>query len=187
METISLILLSKELYETLPSESVCFALLLNFGKVFFPVAVLPATHTDVCNFGRSGESEILLKGSLKGLLKVLFELQLNFVFFFRDWHRISILEVDIQNWKLGAQEIVDEDDCVFGLYSACLILCALSKSLAMGSCSDSCIIDHPTGNELANLISLFCFFSFLAINVRLTDRSLTLSLDICCWYSYLIK
>ena len=74
LETISLILLSKELYETLPSESVCFALLLNFGKIFFPVALLPATHTDVCNFGRSGESEILLKGSLKGLLKVLFEL-----------------------------------------------------------------------------------------------------------------
>ena len=92
-----------------------------------------------------------------------------------------------------------EDDCVklvgvftflflIALCSTCLIFCALSKSLAMGSCSYSCTIDYPIGDwSAANLISLIIFFSFVAINVRLADRSLILYLDICCWDSCMIK
>ena len=68
------------------------------------------------------------------------------------------------------------------LYSACLIFCASSESVAMGSCSYSCTIDHLTGNWLANF-----FFSFVAIDVRLADRSSVLPLNIWCWHSSMAK
>ena len=83
---------------------------------------------------------------------------------FGNWHS------ETENWEL------DEDDCVklagvftflsvIALSSVCLIFCASSESLAMGSCSHSCTIDHPTGNRSANLISCFLFFSLAAIDV----------------------
>ena len=100
-----------------------------------------------------------------------------------------------RNWKLSALEIVDEDDCVklavvltflflIAICSACLIFCASSELLDMGSCSYSCTIDHPNGDQSANLISLFLFFSFIAIDVRLGDWSSILPLDI--WFCILI-
>ena len=93
---------------------------------------------------------------------------------------------------------MDEDDCVkltgvftflflIALCSACLIFCASSESLAMWSCSYSCTIDHPAGDRSANLISLFLFYSFVAIDVESADSSLILPLEICCWYSCLAK
>ena len=62
----------KGLYETLPFNSVCFVVLLNFQTVFSPVALLSAAHEGVCTFG--------VMANLKGLLKGLFELYPNFVF-----------------------------------------------------------------------------------------------------------
>ena len=93
---------------------------------------------------------------------------------------------------------MDEDDCVklagvftflflIALCSACLIFCASSESLAMGSCSYSCTIDHPAGDRSAYLINLFLFFSLVAIDVRLADRSPILPLAICCWHSCIAK
>ena len=112
---------------------------------------------------------------LKGLLKGLFELYLNVVFVVTG-REYPFWKLAFRNWELGALEIVDEDDCVklagvftflflIALSSACLIFCASSESLAMGSCLYSCTIDHPTGDRSANLISLFLFFSFVAIDV----------------------
>ena len=134
-----------------------------------------------------------LKGLLQGLLKGLFELYLNFVFC-RDWQRIFILETGIPKLKTGYFR-----DCEWGwLYktgggcfcfplSDCPLFClsiffwALSESLAMGSCSYSCTIDHLTDDQSDNLISLFLFFSFVVIDVRLADISSILPLDIWCW------
>ena len=70
---------------------------------------------------------------------------------------------------------------------SCLIFCTSSELLAMGSCSYSCTIDHPTGDRSSNLIGLFLFFSFIVIDVRLADRSSILPLDIWCWRSCMAK
>ena len=107
-----------------------------------------------------------LKGLLKGLLNGLFALYSNFVFVgiggeYPFWKLV------FPNWKLGALEIVDEDDCVkladvftffflIALCSACLIFSVSPESLVMGSCSYSCTIDYPVGDRSANLA---CFFS----------------------------
>ena len=48
-------------------------------------------------------------------------------------------------------------------------------------------IDCPTYDGSANLISLFLFFSFDAVDVRLADRFSLLYFNICCWLSYMIK
>ena len=138
-----------------------------------------------------------LKGLLKGLLSGLFALYPNFVFV-GIGGEYPFWKLAFQNWKLGALEIVDENDCVkladvftflflVALCSACLIFCASSESFAMGSCSYSCTIDHPVGDRSTNLISLFVFFSFVAIDVKLADRSSVLPLHICCWFSYMAK
>ena len=93
---------------------------------------------------------------------------------------------------------MDEDDCVklagiftflflIALCSANVIFCALRESLAMGSCSYSCTIDHPTGNRLASLISLFLFLSFFATDVKLAGRSSILDLEICSSHSCMAK
>ena len=66
--SISSILESKELYETLPSNSVCFVVLLNFGTVFCQMALLSTTHAGVCTSGRSGESEGIVKGVVEGVV-----------------------------------------------------------------------------------------------------------------------
>ena len=96
-----------------------------------------------------------------------------------------------QNRKLGAYcvKLVGVFTFLFliALCSTWLIFCASSESLAMESSSYSCTRDHPTGNRLDNLISLFHFFSFLAIDVRLADRSSISSLNICCWHSCIAK
>ena len=134
----------------------------------------------------------LLKGLLNRLLNGLFALCSSFVFVgiggeYPFWKLV------FRNRKLSALEIVDEEDCVklaglftffflIALCSACLIFCASSESLAMGSCSYSCTIDHAAGDRSASLLSLFLFFSFIAIDVKLTDRSSMLPLDICCWH-----
>ena len=48
-------------------------------------------------------------------------------------------------------------------------------------------IDCPTYDGSANLISLFLFFSFDAVDVRLADRFSLLYFNICCWLSCMIK
>ena len=75
----------------------------------------------------------------------------------------------------------------FSLCSACVIFSASSASLAMESCSYSCITDRRTSDRSANLISLFLSFCYVTNDVRLADRSLILPLVICCWHSYMIK
>ena len=63
-----------------------------------------------------------------------------------------------------------------------IFLCLMSlRSLAMGSCSYSCVMDHPTCNRSTNLINLFLSFSFAA------EISPTLLFDVFCWRSYAIK
>ena len=105
-------------------------------------------------------------------------------------------ELAFWNWKLDAVEIVDENHCVkltgflfpIVLCSACLIFCASSESLAIGSCSYLCTIDHPAGDRSANLISLFIFFSFVSIDVKLADSSSILRLfNIWCWHSFMAR
>ena len=57
----------------------------------------------------------------------------------------------------------------------------------MVSCSYSCTTDHPVGDRSANLISFFVLFIFVAIDVKLANRSSILPLDICCWLSCMAK
>ena len=67
--SISSILEPKELYKTLPSNSVCFVVLLNFRTVYSPIALLSTTHAGVCTFGRSGESEGIVKWVVEGIVE----------------------------------------------------------------------------------------------------------------------
>ena len=82
-----------------------------------------------------------LKGLLNGFLNGLFALYSNFVFVGISGEYPSS-KLSFRKWKLGALEIVDEDDCIKLVYvftflflvalcSAYLILCASSESLAM--------------------------------------------------------
>ena len=108
------------------------------------------------------------------------------------------METGIRKSKLGPLDIVDEDDCVklvdvftffflIALCSTCVTFCVSSESFAVESCSYSCTVHHPTGEQSGNLISLFLFFSFVGIYVTLAERSSILPLDICCWHSCMIK
>ena len=128
----------------------------------------------------------LLKGLLKGFMKGLFP-----IVFVGIGRKDPFWKLAFQNRKLGAYcvKLVGVFTFLFliALCSTWLIFCASSESLAMESSSYSCTRDHPTGNWLNNLISLFHFFSFLAIDVRLADRSSISSLNICCWHSCIAK
>ena len=76
----------------------------------------------------------LLKELLNGLLNGLFASYSNFVFV-GIGGEYPFWKLALRNWKLGASEIVDEDDCIklvgvfiflflIALCSACLIFCA---------------------------------------------------------------
>ena len=111
----------------------------------------------------------LLKGLLKGFVKGLFP-----IVFVGIGRKNQFWKLTFQNRKLGALEIEDEVNCVklvgvftflflIALCSTWVILCASSESLAMESCSYSYTRDHPTGNQLDNLISLFISLAFLQL------------------------
>ena len=90
--SISSILLSKGLYETLPSESVYFVLLLTFQTVFSSVVLLSATNTGVCTLGHSGESEGIVEEIVWTVIKFCF---------CRNWQEIYILKTGITKLKTG--------------------------------------------------------------------------------------
>ena len=124
----------KELYKTLPSNSVCFVVLLNFQTVFSSVALLSTTHASVCTFERSGESERIVEGVAEGIVWIVFKFCSC-----RDWQKYPLWNLAFLNWKLGVLEIVDLDDCVklagvftslfvTALCSSCLIFFASSES-----------------------------------------------------------
>ena len=95
--SISSILESKELYETLSSNSVCYLLCCwtfwqSFLESFYLVTVfLP------CTFGHSGESKGIVEGVTEGIVEGVVWIVFNFCPC-RDWRRISILETE--NWVL---------------------------------------------------------------------------------------
>ena len=94
---------------------------------------------------------------------------------------------------------MDKDDCIkpgcvftflfaIAFCSACLFFCTSSESFAVRSCSYFCTIHYPTGDQLVNLISLFLFFSFVSIEVKLADRFSILPIfNIWCWHSCMAK
>ena len=117
--SISSILLSKELYENLPAKTVCFILLLNFRIVFTSVALVSTTHTGVCTFGRSVESEGIVKGVVEDVFEHVVWTVIKF-YFCRDWRRIFNLQTGIWKWKLDALDIVF---FLIALCSTCVIFC----------------------------------------------------------------
>ena len=123
--SISSILLSKELYENLPAKTVCSILLLNFRIVFTSVALVSTIHTGVCTFGRSVESEGIVKGVVEDVFEHVVWTVIKF-YFCRDWRRIFNLQTGIWKWKLGALDIVF---FLIALCSTCVIFCVRQNHL----------------------------------------------------------